>query len=161
MDNLIEKSLPSMLYTLKGSVGSKIGEKKYKKHILRSGIWNDVAVGPSNLKYIAQTFKQMRASGVKIPIPMEHIDENLPWEKKKKLIAETNKGWVDSIDWDEKDPDNLYAQYTINDDKINMDNLDVSVNIEKIFTDGGGKQWISPLTHLALKDTQPLHYKKQ
>lgn len=118
--------------------------KLYRKKILKVGNFEKSTDGikfdvtPRSLDHLVNTFKEMRANGVRVPLPMGHTTD----ESK-------NKGWVVDM---EHDGESLWAtiQFTVDNAEELTKSNDVSVYIPHEKKDGQGRLYHRPITHVAL-----------
>lgn len=120
----------------------------FLKEAVRCGQWvdgngNKTPIDSARLAHWAETFRQMKAAGVSVPLMSDHTFE-----------AEKTRGVVDDLYMGTSPVDGqpcLYARFTaIGEDAITeVARNDVSILADD-FTDGTGKKWPDAIQHIAL-----------
>lgn len=119
---------------------------KFKKDIIRVGEFADngygspVTVTALHLSHWAKTFAEMKANGVKVPIPINHKD----WER-----SENNRGWVHGM-FVEGDRLVMTCELFGDDVEALAAANDVSVFAPKEWTDCDSNHYVIPIRHVAL-----------
>lgn len=124
----------------------KVTHQRFRKELIMVGDFvkesDDLkfSVTPATLRHWAATFGNMKANGVKVPIPSTHEGVDDP---------DKNRGWVEDIF---VDGDSLVMLCDlIGDDAIAAAaRNDVSIGCPSSFTDGRGTKYERPIHHVAL-----------
>ncbi len=133
-------------FTIIGASNKVDGEsvQRFRKEIIRIGGYvkgaREFDITPAVLQHWATTFGEMKANGVKIPIPNQHDTSGDP---------DKNRGWV--VDMFVDDDALVMVCDLIGDDAIKAaSRCDVSIFSPPEFTDGKGRIYEWPITHVAL-----------
>jgi hypothetical protein len=108
---------------------------------------------PEDIRYWHDQGKAMLASGLSIPIPLEHDTDCLPLTVAEKAAKQlkSNTGWVE--DYAIRPGDKLYSLCNVEDEEAAR-KLPSTIKFTSpwlnSFQDGNGKKWDGVITHLAL-----------
>ena len=123
---------------------------RFKKDIIRVGEFVDngfgvpLSVTPAHLSHWAKTFAEMKANGVKVPIPKHHKD----WS-----LSENNRGWVHDM-FVEGDRLVMNCELFGTDVEALAACNDVSVGAPDLeWEDCDGNTYLIPIRHVALTPT--------
>jgi len=130
------------------------GYHRYKKELIRKGKFVkesdgiEFEVTDETLDHWPREFARMKANGVKVYIPIKHLDVKL------KQGAETydakdptnNAGWVRDI---RREGNSLYGVVDLVDPTLALKS-DVSIYTPPRLVDGAGNEYVRPISHVAL-----------
>lgn len=132
-----------------------VAHQRFRKTIVRVGSFVKSGVTFSitreHLEHWAKTFDLMQEQDLKVPIPLLHNPDAIPEMDLVKMLSnpDISRGWVESM-FVEGDELVMTADLFGEDAAELALKSRVSIKAPSVWTDGTGKKWQHPITHVAL-----------
>jgi len=126
-----------------------VQHQRFRKDLIKVGSFvkasdgMSFAVNSDSLHHWAQTFSQMKANGIRVPVPHTHT------KNPESISPEDNRGWLEDVF---VDGDTLVGVIDlVGEDGIALaGRSDVSIYVPPVLIDGHGNTYKRPITHVAL-----------
>lgn len=130
---------------------------KFKKKVLEEGVYQSpdgvINITKDRIKHWADSFKQMKSAGLKIPIPWGHHSKAIPdYDEREFYESKYNGGYIEDLQSDKDGALIAIIDIPREEDstRIGTSVREVSPQIETAWKDGKGNVWSDVITHLAL-----------